>query len=129
MSDTTRTMSKLITLELNFDNGDHELWFNFILEGDLTKAKKEKLFVFVKSKFDAQKLTYIKTGNLYVYNKVKFDDLCNFLNSLKGEKTEYYYDAISNFKDKDITKEDEGKPLFPMDYRVTAVDLSYITKF
>lgn len=129
MSDTTHSTSKLITFELNFDHGDHELWFNFILEGDLTQKKKRKLFGFIKSKFGAQKLTYVKTGNLYVYNKVKFDDLCNFLNSLKGEKTEYYYDEVSNFKDKDITKEDKGSYLFPMNYRVTAADLSHITKF
>ena len=119
----TKTVNKLITFELDWKHSDPELWFSVLLEGSLTKAKKKKLFDLVKRNFDREELTYVKTGNLYVYNQTKHDLVCELLN---GQKLEHDYE--SDFKDNDIAEEDKGSYLFPVDYTMKVIDLSHVTK-
>lgn len=115
-------VSKLITFTLNWKHDDYDPWFSVIIEGKLTAKKKKKLFDFIKSEFDKEELTYVETGNLYVYNEVKYNDLCDILN---GTNTEY---ESNDLEDNTVAKEDKGSYLFPVDYRMVVTDLSSIIK-
>lgn len=129
MSDTTHSTNKLITFEISWKDCDPAPWFSIILEGKLTQAKRKKLFDLISSKFNAQELTYVDTGNLYTYNKLKHDHICQFLHCMENVSTALYYEDITyDFKDNDIADGDKGSYLFPKKYRIVATNLSNVDK-
>jgi len=117
-------MTKFIVFESNCKHSDYEVWFTILMEKTLTPANKKKMYQFIKNEFEEAELTYVDTANPYIYNQTKFKTLLDFLEKEYSVRNFIFCDVNGNdTNDPNVKKEDKNSYLYPVNYRVSIIDL------
>jgi len=94
------------------------------MEKTLTPANKKKMYQFIKNEFEEAELTYVDTANPYIYNQTKFKTLLDFLEKEYSVRNFIFCDVNGNdTNDPNVKKEDKNSYLYPVNYRVSIIDL------
>ncbi len=121
LTNTKTKINVLLSFELNYKHSEFSSWFSIAINDKLDHNNKKEIYDYIKEIFKKRGLTYVKTGNLYVYNIVKFNTLIEILTT---KKVIYINNIPTHYappKDPDIKNIDKGSYLYPINYRIKVV--------